>query len=160
MNAGPAKRELVEQGWRNFLVKVRNQAGGTAELRASSPNARPHAGSPQNEIVDRWLGLAVHNAQPLTKTLSGLALEYRIVQLYSRDAGKRDAKLSFDVGQGTQDLGFRNAVSLLFDCQPAHSLRLKVLEETGKPTTAGFEIRDRFGRVYPSQAKRPSLIHI
>ena len=25
-NAGPAKRELVEQGWRNFLVKVRNQA--------------------------------------------------------------------------------------------------------------------------------------
>ena len=154
VNAGPAKRELVEQGWRNFLVKVRNQAGVTAELRANSPNARPHAGSPQNQIVDRWLGLAVHNAQPLTKTLSGLALEYRIVQLYSRDAGKRDAKLSFDVGQGTQDLGFRNEVSLLFDCQTAHSLRLKVLDENGKPTTAGFEIRDRFGRVYPSQAKR------
>ena len=154
VNAGPAKRELVEQGWRNFLVKVRNQAGVTAELRASSPNAGPHAGSTQNQIVDRWLGLAVHNAQPLTKTLSGLALEYRIVQLYSRDAGKRDAKLSFDVGQGTQDLGFRNEVSLLFDCQPAHSLRLKVLDENGKPTTAGFEIRDRFGRVYPSQAKR------
>ncbi len=154
VKAGPAKRELVEQGWRNFLVKVRNQAGVTAELRASSPNALPHAGSTQGEIVDRWLGLTVHNAQPLTKTLSGLSLEYRIVHLYSRDAGKRDAKLSFDVGQGTQDLGFRNEVNLLFNCQPAHSLRLKVLDENGKPTTAGFEIRDQFGRVYPSQAKR------
>ena len=154
VNAGPAKRELVEQGWRNFLVKVRNQAGVTAELRASSPNSDPHAGSPQSQIADRWLGLAVHNAQPLTKTLSGLALEYRIVQLYSRDAGKRDAKLSFDVGQGTQDLGFRSEINLLFNCQPAHKVSLKVLDENNMPTTAGFEIRDRFGRVYPSQAKR------
>ena len=154
VNAGPVKYELVEQGWRNFLIKVRNQAGVTAEIRANSPNAFPHAGSTKSQLVDRWLGLAVHNTQPLTKTLSGLALEYRIVQLYSRDAGKRDAKLSFDVGQGTQDLGFRNEVNLLFECQPAHSLRLKVLDENNKPTTAGFEIRDRFGRVYPSQTKR------
>jgi len=154
VNAGPAKRELVEQGWRNFLVKVRNQAGVTAELRASSPNSGPHAGSPQSQIADRWLGLAVHNAQPLTKTLSGLALEYRIVQLYSRDAGKRDAKLSFDVGQGTQDIGFRSEINLLFNCQPAHKVALKVLDENNMPTTAGFEIRDHLGRVYPSQAKR------
>jgi hypothetical protein len=125
---GPAKLELVEQGWRSFLVKVNNQAGVTAELRASSPNALPHAGSPQNQIGDRWLGLTVHNSQPLTKTLSGLALEYRIVQLYSRDAGKRDAKLSFDVGQGTQDLGFRNEVNLLFDCKPARKVTLKMLD--------------------------------
>ena len=26
VNAGPAKHELVEQGWRSFLVKVNNQA--------------------------------------------------------------------------------------------------------------------------------------
>ncbi|MBV59389.1 MAG: hypothetical protein CMO58_07335, partial [Verrucomicrobiales bacterium] len=51
-------------------------------------------------------------------------------------------------------LGFRNEVSLLFDCQPAHNLSLQVLDENGKPTTAGFEIRDHLGRVYPSQAKR------
>ena len=143
VKAGPAKRELVEQGWRSFLVKVNNLAGVTAELRASSPNSRPHAGAPQSQIVDRWLGLSMHNSQPLTKTLSGLALEYRIVQLYSRDAGKRDAKLSFDVGQGTQDLGFRNEVSLLFDCKPARKVTLKVLDENGKPTTAGFVFRDK-----------------
>ena len=154
VNAGPAKRILVEQGWRNHLVKVRNEAGVTAPLHANSPNASPHAGSTKEQIPDRWLGLSVFNSQPLTKSLSGLELEYRIIQLYSRDAGKRDAKLSFDVGQGTQDLGFRNEVSLLFDCQPAHNLSLQVLDENGKPTTAGFEIRDHLGRVYPSQAKR------
>ena len=100
------------------------------------------------------MGLSVFNSKPLTKSLSGLELEYRIIQLYSRDAGKRDAKLSFDVGQGTQDLGFRNEVSLLFDCQTAHNLSLQVLDENGKATTAGFEIRGQLGRVYPSQAKR------
>src|SRR5688572_21771508 len=37
--AGPAKAELVEQGWRVFLVKVHNEAGVTAKLRVTSPNA-------------------------------------------------------------------------------------------------------------------------
>ena len=36
---GPAKPELAEKGWRQFLVKVHNEAGVTAELRAVSPNA-------------------------------------------------------------------------------------------------------------------------
>src|SRR6185503_18882617 len=37
--AGPAKPELVEQGWRQFLVKVVNESGTTAPLEAVSPNA-------------------------------------------------------------------------------------------------------------------------
>src|SRR5262245_55361602 len=37
--AGPAKHELIEKGWRQFLVKIQNEAGVTAELRAVSPNA-------------------------------------------------------------------------------------------------------------------------
>ncbi len=36
---GRASTELVEQGWRTFLVKVRNEAGVTAPLRISSPQA-------------------------------------------------------------------------------------------------------------------------
>jgi hypothetical protein len=42
---GPAKPELLEDGWRIFLVKVQNEAGVTAELQAVSPNAL----SPFNE---------------------------------------------------------------------------------------------------------------
>ena len=41
VQAGPASKQLIEQGWRVFLVKVNNQAGVTAPLRCSSPNAAP-----------------------------------------------------------------------------------------------------------------------
>jgi hypothetical protein len=150
---GPAKAELVEQGWRQFLVKVHNEAGVTAELRAESPNARSLHNSPKGDVADRWLDMQMFNARPLNRTLSGLELEYRIVQLYSRDAGKRAAKISFNVGQGTQDIGFRNEVNVLFDARPSTKLVIRVRDETG-PVTAGFVFRDKQGHVYPSQAKR------
>lgn len=152
--SGPAKPELVEQGWRHFLVKVVNDSGTTAALRVASPNAQKLAGATQQEVPDRWLDLMMFDAQPLRPTLSGLNLEYRIVQLYSRDAGKREARISFNVGQGTQDLGFRNEVDQLFQIQPAREVTLRVRDENNQPTTASFVIKDAQGRVYPSPAKR------
>ena len=77
-----------------------------------------------------------------------------MVQLYSRDAGKREARMGFNVGQGTQDIGFRNEIDILFTCRPAVEITLNVKDEEGQPTTGMFEIRDALGRVYPSQAKR------
>jgi hypothetical protein len=77
-------------------------------------------------IEQRWLDLQVFNGQPLPAALSGLPLEYRLIQLYTRDSGQRSAAFSFDVGQGTQDLGFRNEVDVLFECRPGtcgHSAR-------------------------------------
>jgi hypothetical protein len=76
------------------------------------------------------------------------------VQLYSRDAGKREATLTFDVGQGTQDLGFRSELPVLFDCVPAVEVTLGVFDEDGTPTTAAFVFRDKFGRIYPNPARR------
>ena len=163
---GPAKPELAEHGWRNFLVKVINKAGVTAPLQASSPNALPASfggfgpnrklpkGGPPNLPRDRWLELQTFDGRPLSPKLSGLELEYRIVQLYSRDSGKRSATLTFDVGQGTQDLGFRSEVVITFNCLPSTQVKLEVLDENGKPTVAEFLVRDKLGRVYPSQAKR------
>ena len=152
--AGPAKPELAEQGWRAFLVKVQNEAGTTATLRATSPNALRLFNSPADAVPGRWLELQMFDAQPLRAALSGLELEYRIIQLYSRDSGRREAKFSFDVGQGTQDLGFRNETDILFRCEPAHAVTLRVRDENNQPTTAAFVVRDRQERVYPSQAKR------
>jgi hypothetical protein len=86
--------------------------------------------------------------------LSGLELEYRIIQLYSRDAGRREARISFNVGQGTQDIGFRNDTDILFTCRPAVDVTLRVTDENGKPTTASFVIRDSQEHVYPLQTKR------
>ena len=152
--AGPAKPELVEQGWRLFLVKVQNEAGATAVLHATSPHAQRLFNAPAADVPARWLELQMADAQPLRAALSGLELEYRIIQLYSRDAGQREAKFSFDVGQGTQDIGFRNETDLLFRCAPAHPVTLRVRDENDRPTTAGFVVRDQQQRVYPSQAKR------
>jgi hypothetical protein len=104
--------------------------------------------------LERWLDLAMHDVAPLTPTLSGASLEYRIVNLYSRDEGRREATLAFDVGQGTQDLGFRAEAALLFDCAPAATVRLRVREADGQPATAAFLIRDTNGRVVPSRARR------
>src|SRR5438876_5791105 len=89
------------------------------------------------------------NRPPLKKELSGLKLEYPIVQLYSRDAGKREAKIAFNVGQGTQDLGFRNEVDVLFNCIKCTEVTFQVRDENHQPTTASFIIRDQEGRVYP-----------
>ena len=164
---GPAKPELVEAGWRQFLVKVVNESGTTAPLAIVSPNARARNnvgnGTPSDQHykrepklpdADLWLDAQTFDKQPLKPGLSGLAVEYRIVQLYARDAGKREARFSFNVGQGTQDLGFRSEADVLFTCAPAQEITLGVLDENAQPTTASFLIRDAQSRVYPSQARR------
>lgn len=162
---GPAKKELMQQGWRTFLVKVVNEAGVTAILNATSPNALPqykrsrNSPRPRQEIKlsdvrQRFLDIAVLGSRPAKPQLSGLELEYRVLLLSSRDAGKREATLAFDVGQGTQDLGFRNEVAILFNCVPAIEVPLAVRDFDGKPTMAAFVIKDRLGRVYPNPARR------
>ncbi len=169
VSAGPARPVLVEQGWRAFLVKVQNQAGVTAELRATSPHAqslfsggaysnpsdREFRRQPNNiPDQDRWMDLQMFNSQPLRRDLSGLPLEYRIIQIFSRDAGRREAKFMFNVGQGSQDIGFRNEVDILFNAERTRDIKLSIKDENGEPTTASFVIRDARGLVYPSQAKR------
>ncbi len=151
---GPAPRELDQNGWRVFLVKVDNQAGVTAPLQAESPQALPIAGSPPADVRDRWLEMNMFQSRPLAEGLSGIQLEYRPLLLYSRDPGKRTAVLAFNVGQGTQDIGFRNDVSLTFDCKPSRKVKLEIKDEHGQPTIAALVIRDALGRVYPSPAKR------
>src|SRR5213078_32737 len=91
---------------------------------------------------DLWLDLQMFMTQPFKRELSGLPLEYRIVQLYSRDAGQREAKISFDIGQGTQDIGFRNETDVLFTSLPARELVLHVLDENGKAAIGSFLIHD------------------
>lgn len=162
---GPVNKELMQQGWRTFLVKVHNEAGVTAPLVSESKNAAPlyvgSTGSPEpqatiptSDIPNRFLDIDVYSKPPLKAGLSGLELEYRILQLFSRDSGRREAIISFNVGQGTQDIGFRNDVPILFHCLPAVNVTLEVLDFDGTPTTASFIIRDALNRVYPSRGRR------
>ncbi len=165
---GAAKPVLDESGWRQYLVRVENEAGVTARLAASSPQAKEVyvKGSPpvvpnvkprdpgQPPIAARWLDMQMFEAAPQQPTLSGLGVEYRIIQLYASEAGKREAVFSFDTGQGTQDLGFRNETSVLFECRPAREVTLSITDENGRPCMAELLIQDQAGRIYPSQIKR------
>ena len=142
---GPAEPELVQHGWRQFLVKVHNAAGVDAGLRAASDAARPLAGSAADEVTARWLDLMMFDRQPLAETLSGLALEYRILQLYSRDAGQRRASLAFELVWPEESLGpsidWRgNEVAVRFDCRPAQPVRWRVRDESGRADRCG--VRD------------------
>jgi len=149
---GPAEARLVEQGWRTFLVKVHNEAGITPVLQVGSPQA----GNVYNRNVNvarTWTDVSFFTRQPMRALLSGLEVEYRVLQIYARESGKREAKFVFDAGQGTQDLGFRSEVDILFQVAPAAKLVLRV-KDAGKPAIGSFLIRDAQGRVYPSQTKR------
>jgi hypothetical protein len=170
MEVGPAKPELAEQGWRVFLVKVYNPAGlKNIELRASSPNALPlfarSTGKPDptvisvGEVNKRFLELVMFNSQPLVRDLSGLEVEYRILQIYCRDAGRKEALLGFTVwsnegGKPKQETDGQHQ-KILFDSAPAVVVELKVKDSDGKtPAMGSFIFRDSQGRVYPSQSRR------
>ena len=166
---GACKKGLIQNGWRAFLVKVHNQAEITPALVVESPNAAPlyqrGKGAREKPMTDeqlvtpeqvpnRFLSVSMMDRPPLKKQLSGLQLEYRVVLLYSRESGKREAAISFNIGAGTEDIGYRNALPILFDCQPAVPVTLRVIDFDGSPTTAAFEITDEQGRVYPHQTRR------
>jgi hypothetical protein len=173
IETGEAKPELIEAGTRVFLVKVINQAGVTAPLVVESPNSGNvyirSNGSPEPaqaltvaEARERWADISIYDKKPLIGSkdsghhprLSGMPLEYRILQIYSHDSGQRSAKVSFNVGQGTQDLGFRNELVLTFNILPAKIVRVHILDEKGQPATAALVIRDGIDRIYPNPSKR------
>jgi hypothetical protein len=169
---GPAQAVLQQAGYTPVLVKIVNESGGTGRLRIGSPQSGPvYAGMSklsgdrmqqqhlrENENTgrrtDRFLGVEMFTASPMTANLSGLEVEYAVALVYSTESGRREATITFDVGEGTQDLGFRAEVPVLFNVKPAIAVTLRVLDHDGGPTTARFQFVDQQGHVFPPQAKR------
>jgi hypothetical protein len=167
---GSAPAELIQGGWRTFLVRVKNAAGNTPVLTIKSPQGgamgRRSSGAitgvhdftngavDEVEARSRWLGITTVNSPPMTPALTGLELEYRIVQLYSRDNGQREATLQADCGWGEQDLGYRSSLPILFRCTPAHAVALDLRDENEQPAVCSLLVKDSLGRIYPSQSKR------
>ncbi len=164
---GAADPVLVENGTRLFLVKVINQAGVRAPLEVESPNSGPtslrYRSAEEHEVEqelteqdvkERWAEISIYRRPPMLERLSGLGVEYQILSVYSRDRGQRSAKIAFNVGQGSQDIGFRNDMLVLFNIAPTRPITLRVKDENGQATIAGFVIKDRAGRIYPNPSKR------
>jgi hypothetical protein len=165
VRAGAAKPALAEQGWRTFLVRVENPKGiADVELRADSPNALPlfrrstskpdPTVIPVGEVGKRFLEVMMFNTQPLLPALSGLELEYRILQIYSRDAGRKVGHLSFSLNKAKKSLARTDEEQYLFEMAPAVLVKLRLRDQDGQPTMGSFVFRDERGRVYPSLSRR------
>jgi hypothetical protein len=163
---GPAAATLQQGGWKTFLIKVHNESGVRAAFDWESPNAEPvlHVSTgapnpkPENtlspgQVANRFLELSLYEKRPLTTALSGLPVEYKVLQAYTNDVGPREAKLGFHVGQGSQDIGYRNALTVLFDCVPSVKVTLRVADHDGGPAMASFIIRDNVERLVDTTEK-------
>ncbi len=169
---GPAQAILQQGGFTPFIIKVSNHSTVTRQLHISSPQAGAvYSGAALNSLkrqaqtelnqnenkknaTDRFLAVEMFQASPMTIKLSGLHVEYALALIYSHESGKREATLGFDVGAGTQDIGFRGEVPILFNVQPAVPVKLSIKDFDGKPSAARLIFRDHQGRVFPLQAKR------
>jgi hypothetical protein len=169
---GPAPGRLQQGGYSPILIKILNESSSTQRIRMTSPQSgapyagasrfslerqrQPHLNDHENSAGSRekFLHVEWFGQPPMTDRLSGLQVEYGLGLIYSDEAGKREATIGFDLGQGTQDLGFRGEAPVLFDVRPAQAVQVKVRDVDGSPTVARLEIRDSQGRVYPPQAKR------
>ncbi|WP_372897506.1 CehA/McbA family metallohydrolase [Stieleria sp.] len=169
---GPATAKLQQAGYTCHIVKVLNNSTVTRSLRIMSPQAGPvYAGAAEailkrqaqtelkenentDRATDRFLELEMYNAQPMSAQLSGLEVEYALAMIYCSESGQREATIGFDVGAGTQDIGFRGELPVLFDVRPAQPLTLRIKDIDGAPTTARLTFRDKLGHVYPPQMKR------
>lgn len=152
---GPATATLQQSGYTPVILKVRNDSTVTKPLAISSPQAGPVYNTKDGKDgKGRFLEVEMYTKQPMTANLSGLKLEYAIALIHSSESGKREATLAFDVGQGTQDTGFRGEVPVLFEVKPAIAVKLGVKDVDGKPTVGRFTFRDKSGHAYPPRAKR------
>lgn len=169
---GLLKPQLVQGGWRLFLVRIDNPALVPGKLGVSSASAIPvnglyppgatpggsmgQQGAPttRGDLALRWMDLDVHDIAPLDAALEALPLDFKIIRLYAGDAGLRSATIALDIGPGTGDIGGRDRVSVSFHVLPARTVSLSIRDVDGRPVTASLLVTDPLGRVVPSQTRR------
>lgn len=177
VGVGGAQRTLVEQGWRMFLVRIANPAGRTDNINFASSSQGPGSMmswtmAPRAHMGDRldkgpvieklWVLSRIHDESPAPQgdqarpiQLLGMPVEYRIIELFSRDVGRRSDK--FTLYDFPKDGGWpydSGHCQFDFDCLPSRPVKLAVCDADGRGCVASLAIRDRQNRVYPPQAMR------
>jgi hypothetical protein len=165
---GPAPAVLQQAGYTPVVVKVVNESGGTQRLRIGSPQAGPvYAGMAklsadrmqqqhlrENENVerrtDRFLDVELFTATPMTANLSGLELEYAIALIYSSESGRREATISFDVGQGDGGSGFPGGRAGPVHGEAGSGGAPERARHDGHPTTGRFQFGGPAGPRLPA----------
>jgi hypothetical protein len=181
---GDAQRTLVEQGWRMFLVRISNPGARTDSINfstgwyyAATP-ARMMPGTGGFNLAQRaflldtlnnaalienmWLQAQLHGATPAMVygmdvqlvALSGFAVEYRVVQLFSRDHGRRSAALSLTAFAKNAGAGDSTSRTFDFECLPSRVVTLGVKDVDDRGCVAALTIKDKLGHIYPPLAMR------
>jgi hypothetical protein len=177
--AGAAPRQLIEQGWRMFLIRIENPAaengsvvigsgiGGAGQMAPGLGHMAQRA-----YLIDRlfkgpliekmWFKAELYDATPLvhwgmevpTISLAGIPVEYRVLQIFSRDAGERTTDFTLYL-LAKPDGAFRSGHQQLdFNCLPSREVRLRVTDSDGRGCMASLTIRDKLNHLYPPQAMR------
>ncbi len=172
VESGPIVPVLQQGGFVSCVVKIINLGKVKSTLQVTSPQAGPSYGGVAqlsmerqdqialreneagNHSARRFLALEWYQKPPMTSKLSGVEVEYCVLTIYTSDFGQREAVLEFSVGQGTQDLGFRAQLPIVFECRRAIPVQLAIRDVDGEHRFARMTIRDRQDRVYPPQIRR------
>ena len=187
---GPRGPESVEQaggpvgltqgGWRSFLICANNPGsiestfaveGGGSGLangmvtRPYLPDRVEHASTIRDQW---WYELRLDG----TGALSGRELEFYVLSIYSRDAGRRAAPIAITRSGGPVLDGDRRGDSweqtqqrrlmtsgaarteIQVEAAPARDVVLDVRDSDGRTCVASIIVRDQLGRVYPSRGLR------
>jgi hypothetical protein len=178
IESGDAKKTLVEQGWRMFLVRVQNPAARTDSFEVIQKGFRtPGRMMPGNSLAQRaflmdtlnkgpliekmWLLAELDSAAPISRyginipviQLSGLPVEYQVLKVFSRDRGPRTGDLALTTfpasGQGGSAFH-----SFEFSCLPTRDVPLAIKDSDGRGCVASLTVSDALGHIYPPQAMR------
>ena len=177
---GGAPRQLLEQGWRMFLVRVQHPATMTDSILFGSRQETPgHMAPGLGQMAQRTYLMDTLNKGPLIEkmwltselydatsgshsgnkvrsiSLTAVPTEYQVIQIFSRDAGHRAADFHFTVfpngDNGHSKSGRRQ---FEFDCLPSRPVTLSILDCDGRGCVASLTIKDGLNRIYPPQAMR------
>jgi hypothetical protein len=180
LSPGGAPRTLVEQGWRMFLVRVENPSGKRdgfeliqAGFRTPGRMMGGNSVAQRSTLLDTlnkgpliekmWIMAQLHETTPIIRygyeipviPLSGFPLEYHVVQVFSRDRGRRSAELvasTFPADQG--GAGGSSSRMFDFDCAATRDVLFSIKDADGRGCVAALTVTDSRGLVYPPQAMR------
>ncbi|WP_156993413.1 CehA/McbA family metallohydrolase [Terriglobus sp. TAA 43] len=180
ITAGDAPRQLVEQGWRMFLVRVEgttSQRGSlvfTSGTRTIGDLETVSKGAAQRTaladvlykgpmIEKMWFAMDLYEptlvlsggVEVQTIPLPEISIEYHVAQLFSRDHGKRTTSFSLNVLATSNSRTFHPARRQFdFDCLPSHEVPLHIIDTDGRSCFASLIIKDKLNRLYPPKAMR------
>jgi hypothetical protein len=99
---------LVQHRTQRFLIEIHNEARIQAPLRIRALDQSAGDVQPAD-----WCDVRLVENLVSSSILSGEETEWKLLELSSDLAGRREVRFEADVGQGTQDLGFRATTDVL-----------------------------------------------